>query len=36
MTHVKSDVAGAVVGVFVEDGGRVDHGDPLFAIAPES
>ena len=36
MTHVKSDVAGAVVGVFVDDGVRVDHGDPLFAIAPES
>ena len=36
MTHVKSEVAGAVVGVFVADGTRVDQGDPLFAIAPES
>ena len=36
MTHVKSEVAGAVVGIFVDDGARVDQGDPLFAIAPES
>ena len=36
MTHVKSEVAGAVVGVFVDDGSRVGQGDPLFAIAPES
>ena len=33
MTHVKSEVGGSVVGVFVDDGTRVDQGDPLFAIA---
>lgn len=35
MTHVKSEVAGEVVAVFVDDGTRVDQGDPLFAIALE-
>ena len=36
MTHVKAAVAGNVVGVFAEDGERVDQGDALFAIAPET
>ena len=34
MNHVSSDIPGAVVGVFVADGVRVDRGDALFAVQP--
>jgi acetyl-CoA carboxylase biotin carboxyl carrier protein len=34
MNHISSDIAGTVVGVFVENGMRVDRGDALFAIQP--
>lgn len=34
MNHIASDIPGTVVGVFVENGMRVDRGDALFAIQP--
>jgi acetyl-CoA carboxylase biotin carboxyl carrier protein len=34
MNHISSDIPGTVVGVFVEDGMRVDRGDVLFAVQP--
>jgi acetyl-CoA carboxylase biotin carboxyl carrier protein len=34
MNHISSSVTGTVVGVFVENGLRVDRGDTLFAIQP--
>ena len=34
MNHISSSIAGTVVGVFVENGMRVDRGDALFAIQP--
>jgi acetyl-CoA carboxylase biotin carboxyl carrier protein len=34
MNHISSDVPGTVVGVFVEDGVRVDRGEVLFALQP--
>lgn len=34
MNHISSTIAGAVVGVFVENGMRVDRGDVLFALQP--
>jgi acetyl-CoA carboxylase biotin carboxyl carrier protein len=34
MNHVVTDVAGTVVGVYVENGTRVDLGDALFAVEP--
>ena len=36
MNHISSSIAGTVVGVFVENGRRVDRGDALFAIQPPS
>jgi acetyl-CoA carboxylase biotin carboxyl carrier protein len=34
MNHISSETAGTVVGVFVDNGMRVDRGDALFAIQP--
>jgi acetyl-CoA carboxylase biotin carboxyl carrier protein len=34
MNHISSSVGGTVVGVFVENGTRVDRGDALFAVQP--
>ena len=34
MNHVVSDVAGTVVGIYAENGMRVDLGGPLFAVEP--
>jgi biotin carboxyl carrier protein len=34
MNHISSGTRGTVVGVFVENGMRVDRGDALFAIEP--
>ena len=36
MNHISSSIAGTVVGVFVENGMRVDRGDALFAIQPST
>ena len=36
MNHISSGIAGTVVGVFVENGMRVDRGDALFAIQPST
>jgi acetyl-CoA carboxylase biotin carboxyl carrier protein len=36
MNHISSDIPGAVVGVFVGNGMRVDRGDALFAIQPSA
>jgi biotin carboxyl carrier protein len=36
MNHVSSSIGGTVVGVFVENGMRVDRGDALFAVQPSS
>jgi acetyl-CoA carboxylase biotin carboxyl carrier protein len=34
MNHISSGIPGTVVGVFVENGMRVDRGDALFAVQP--
>jgi acetyl-CoA carboxylase biotin carboxyl carrier protein len=34
MNHISSAIPGTVVGVFVENGMRVDRGDALFALQP--
>jgi acetyl-CoA carboxylase biotin carboxyl carrier protein len=34
MNHISSDTPGTVVGVYVENGMRVDRGDVLFALQP--
>jgi len=34
MNHISSDVGGIVVGVYAENGTRVDRGDALFALQP--
>jgi acetyl-CoA carboxylase biotin carboxyl carrier protein len=34
MNHISSDIGGTVVGVYVENGMRVDRGDALFAVQP--
>ena len=34
MNHISSGIPGAVVGVYIENGMRVDRGDALFAIQP--
>jgi acetyl-CoA carboxylase biotin carboxyl carrier protein len=36
MNHVSSSIGGTVVGVFVENGMRVNRGDALFAIQPSA
>jgi acetyl-CoA carboxylase biotin carboxyl carrier protein len=36
MNHISSGIPGTVVGVFVEDGMRVDRGDVLFAVQPSA
>ncbi len=36
MNHISSSIAGTVVGVFVDNGMRVDRGDTLFAIQPSA
>jgi biotin carboxyl carrier protein len=36
MNHVSSDIPGTVVGVFVENGMRVNRGDALFAVQPSA
>ena len=36
MNHIGSGIPGTVVGVFVENGMRVDRGDALFAIQPSA
>ncbi len=36
MNHISSGTPGTVVGVFVENGMRVDRGDALFAIQPSA
>jgi acetyl-CoA carboxylase biotin carboxyl carrier protein len=36
MNHISSSIAGTVVGVFVENGMRVDRGTALFAIQPST
>ena len=36
MNHISSTIGGTVVGVFVENGMRVDRGDVLFAIQPSA
>jgi acetyl-CoA carboxylase biotin carboxyl carrier protein len=36
MNHITSGTPGTVVGVFVENGMRVDRGDVLFAIEPSA
>ena len=36
MNHITSGTRGTVVGVFVENGMRVDRGDVLFAIEPSA
>ncbi len=36
MNHISSSIAGTVVGVFVENGMRVDRGDALFAVRPSA
>lgn len=36
MNHISSSIAGTLVGVFVENGRRVDRGDALFVIQPSS
>jgi acetyl-CoA carboxylase biotin carboxyl carrier protein len=36
MNHISSSIPGTVVGVFVENGMRVDRGDALFAIQPSA
>jgi acetyl-CoA carboxylase biotin carboxyl carrier protein len=36
MNHISSDTPGTVVGVFVDNGMRVDRGDALFAIQPSA
>jgi acetyl-CoA carboxylase biotin carboxyl carrier protein len=34
MNHISSGIPGTVVGVFVDNGMRVDRGDALFAVQP--
>ena len=36
MNHISSSIPGTVVGVFVENGMRVDRGDALFAVQPST
>jgi acetyl-CoA carboxylase biotin carboxyl carrier protein len=36
MNHISSSIPGTVVGVFVENGMRVDRGDALFAVQPSA
>ena len=36
MNHISSGIPGTVIGVFVENGMRVDRGDALFAVQPSS
>lgn len=36
MNHISSGIPGTVVGVFVENGMRVDRGDTLFAVQPSA
>ena len=36
MNHISSGIPGTVVGVFVENGMRVDRGDALFAVQPSA
>lgn len=36
MYHITSNIAGTVVGVFVDNGMHVDQGDRLFAIQPSA
>jgi acetyl-CoA carboxylase biotin carboxyl carrier protein len=36
MNHISSDIGGTVVGVYVENGMRVDRGDALFAVRPSA
>jgi acetyl-CoA carboxylase biotin carboxyl carrier protein len=36
MNHISSDIGGTVVGVYVENGMRVDRGDALFALQPSA
>ena len=36
MNHISSNITGTVVGLFVENGMRVDRGDALFAIQPST
>ena len=36
MNHISSSIPGTVVGVFVENGTRVDRGDVLFAVQPSA
>jgi acetyl-CoA carboxylase biotin carboxyl carrier protein len=36
MNHISSSIPGTVVGVFVENGMRVDRGDALFALQPSA
>ena len=34
MNHISSEIPGTVVGVYVENGNRVDRGTALFAVQP--
>jgi biotin carboxyl carrier protein len=36
MNHISSGIPGTVVGVFVDNGMRVDRGDALFAVQPSA
>ena len=36
MNHIGSSIGGTVVGVFVENGVRVDRGDALFVVQPSA
>jgi acetyl-CoA carboxylase biotin carboxyl carrier protein len=36
MNHISSDIGGTVVGVYLENGMRVDRGDILFAVQPSA
>ena len=36
MNHISSGIPGTVVGVFIDNGMRVDRGDALFAVQPSA